>query len=140
MWFGRRTRGDGDPAAIARATLEAFRDRSDAADEELIDGLRAAGVPHAERAVALLPIAFGRLLLDGLVTLPATFFDGDREVAFADEPLYVAAAQLARTQRQPADIDPIALRSAEVRAVNQALHAGSQPETLVLAPLRMAFA
>jgi hypothetical protein len=137
MWFRRRA-GDGtDPAAIVSAALRAFRARPDAAPADLVADLQRAGVPHADRAVALLPIAFGRLVLDGLVALPATFHDGQREIPFAEDPLYRAAEELARTQVRHGDIDDIAFRSAEVAAVNQALNAGSRPEDLLLTPPRV---
>ena len=109
-------------------------------DEAVIARLVADG--HAERdarlAVAFLPLAFGRSLLGPLgVELAATAMLGDAEVVLADDPLYRAAADHAARVHESGPNDlfrALALRSAEVSAVNQALNAGSQAADLVLSP------
>ncbi len=96
--------------------------------------LRANGVPHAGRAVALVPMAFGRRLLDGMVTASPSAIEDGREIVLAEDPIYAAAAWIARTAEGSAAVLPVGMRSAEVRVVNDALHRGSQPEDLVLGP------
>jgi hypothetical protein len=97
---------------------------------------------HVERdarlAVAFLPLAFGRALLGPLgVELAATAMLGDVEIVLAGDPLYRAAAEHATQVHEsgPSELfRALALRSAEVSAVNQALNAGSQAADLVLSP------
>jgi len=120
----------------ARWTVAAFLSNPDAKHEELVELLSAVGMPHADHAVAILPIAFGRQLLEGLVTLPASYHIGDREIAYSDDPIFVAARELAAAASRR-EIELIGLRSAEVHAVNQALNAGSQPADLVVATVFM---
>jgi hypothetical protein len=92
----------------------------------------------ATRAVAFLPLAFGRRLLRDLVALPDSFVAGGREAPLASEPLYVLAEQwAARVGRE--QIEHIGLRSAEFVAVNEALNAGSKPEDLTLATPQLTF-
>jgi hypothetical protein len=119
---------------IVRSALPVFHAHPDAADGELVEFLKAAGVPAAERVVAFLPIAYGRRLLDGLVELPATFLVGGREHRLTDDPIYAAADHLACTEATKADVGAIGMRSAEVSVVNQALNAGSNPADLLLSP------
>jgi hypothetical protein len=126
-----------NPIGIVRWTLSAFHANPDVGDGELIEILEEAGLPHAARAVMMLPLAYGRRILDGLVTVPPTYFDGDRELVLADDAIFAAADRLARTEASRADLDRVGLRSSEVDAVNQALHKGSKPEGLVLSPPRM---
>jgi hypothetical protein len=100
----------------------------DAGHDELVD-LVATGFPRplADRAVAWLPIAFGRSILRGLVELPVV-----------SDPMFVAAEALAADADGDA-IRRIGLCSAEVNAVNAALHAGSNPADLVLSPPVLSF-
>jgi hypothetical protein len=121
-----------DADDIVRWTVAAFMSNHGVPHEELVDILRAAGVPRADHACAITPLAFGRQILDGLVELPSTYVLDGRDVAFADDALYVAAREQARHASRE-HIEAIGLRSAEVNAVNHALHAGSQPKDLVLA-------
>ncbi|MGE0395119.1 MAG: DUF6348 family protein [Kofleriaceae bacterium] len=126
-----------NPIGIVRWTLSAFHANPDLGDGELIEILEEAGLPHAARAVMMLPLAYGRRILDGLVTVTPTYVDGDRELVLADDPIFAAADRLARSEASRADLDRVGLRSSEVDAVNQALHHGSKPEDLVLSPPRM---
>lgn len=123
-----------NPIGIVRWTLAAFHANPDVGDGELVQILEDAGLPHAARAVLMLPLAYGRRILDGLVAVAPTYFDGDRELVLADDPIFAAAERLARTEASRADLDRIGLRSSEVDAVNQALHHGSKPEDLELSP------
>jgi len=97
---------------------------------------------QAHDAVRFIPLAFGRELLKGTgVTLPDTFlrvFNGaTEEVALEDEQFFRGASYLAPTLLRELGGDAfavIAMQSAEVRAVNEALHAGSDPGDLVAGP------
>jgi hypothetical protein len=127
------------PFDIVRWTLAAFDGSEDASDGRIVEILRGAGLPRAGHAVAMVPLAYGRQMLQGLVEVPATYVELDRggarrrEAALDDDPIFAAASQIARAEATKAD-GHVALRSAEVRAVNQALQGGSQPGDLVLSP------
>jgi hypothetical protein len=113
----------------------------------LRSALRKAGLPAelAADVAAFMPIAFGRALLDGM----GVDFS-DRYVAqdaggrmsmggtLADHPVYAAAAAHARRmiERQEGGdaFVGVAVWSTEFAAVNQALHAGSNPADLVVSP------
>ncbi|HEY0254657.1 MAG TPA: DUF6348 family protein [Kofleriaceae bacterium] len=118
------------PTDIARWTAGAFRSNPAASDDAIAALLVGAGVPSAWRAIAMLPLAFGRRLLAG-ATLSETYIDGETEHVLADDPLYAAAVSLAATST---DIEAIGLRSSEVDAANQALHKGGTLEHLVFSP------
>lgn len=97
-----------------------------ASDRDLVEALLATGVEPglAERLALWLPLAFGRVLLDG-VTIPASPLDED--------PVFVAASRRARRANR-AEVERLGLRSAEVLAVNAALCDGAQLNDLVLSP------
>lgn len=91
----------------------------------------------ASRHVAMIPLAFGRVLLDKLgVTYAATAIIDDREVSLADDPVYCTALAHARVVHDHGGdmFRALALRSSEIDAVNQALNRGSQPGDLILSP------
>ena len=113
-------------------TIAAFMAYPQASHAELVAILDSIELPFPTHACAMVPLAFGRQLLEGIVKLSSTYQQADREVAFADDLLYVAARARARSASKQ-EIETIGLRSAEVNAVNQALNAGSKPEDLVLA-------
>lgn len=106
------------------------------------------GIPasQAELTVALLPLAFGRVLLN---RLPVRFSDEitfipvsgglRRSIKLDDFPLFRQAYDFAKHAYTHGAITQdefrvLAFRSAEVHAVNNALNAGSRPENLVLIP------
>jgi hypothetical protein len=87
--------------------------------------------------LAIVPLAFGRVLLDKLgVAYSATAIVDDREVALEADAMYRSALAHARAvhDRDGDMFRTLALRSAEIDAVNQALHRGSQPADLLLSP------
>ncbi|MBB2913123.1 hypothetical protein FHS43_004421 [Streptosporangium becharense] len=101
-------------------------------DEEVWERLTGAGVEPwlAERLLLFLPMAYTRRLLpdvsypDGLVT------PGGR-VSLSAEPVFVAAS--GRAQRADrGEVERIAVRSSEFRAINHALHTGSELSDLML--------
>jgi hypothetical protein len=110
------------------------------ADGETIAGVLAAhgfSLRSARRATALLPLAFGRRVLQTLVSLPEKLREIDASgKAVYDGPLsgdamYAAAAERA-SRASRAEVERIGLVSTEVDVVNQALHRGSRAEDLVL--------
>lgn len=119
---------------IVRLTLWALDAHPGADPAELVSILRANGVPQADRAVALVPVAFGRQLLDGMVAASPSAIEDGREIVLAEDPIFAAAAWIARTAEGSAAVLPVGMRSAEVHVVNDAMHRGSKPEDLVLAP------
>ncbi|MCC6874804.1 MAG: hypothetical protein IT378_10905 [Sandaracinaceae bacterium] len=99
----------------------AFLANRDKDDGQVQDWLEALGVEPwlAARLVIWLPVAFGRQLLTG-ARLSDEYGDGDAIRRLRDDPIFVAAmARAAHMSREEADV--IALRSAEVRAINSAL-------------------
>jgi hypothetical protein len=93
---------------------------------------------HAHDAMRFIPLAFGREILAGMgVVLADTYVrvsDGkDEERPLADEPFFVEASKLV-TAFAPDLFSAVAMQSSEFQAVNQALHAGAQPDGLVASP------
>ena len=141
---------DRDVADLAGVIYE-LRDRDDAAIAgELVR--RGLSAREAQLAVALIPLAFGRVALKTLVRgfademiLVAPSGREPRSLRLGTNDLFIQATKLARdavdhgtlTQDQ---FSALALRSVEVRAVNNALQAGSKAENLVLAPPTLALA
>ena len=119
--------------------ITAYMSNPDASDADVADLLVRNGVPSgvATRAVAFLPLAFGRRLLRGLITIPDSFVIDGREAPLASEPLYDSPKRRGTAGRE--SIERIGLRSGEFNAVNQALNAGSKPEDLELGPPHLMF-
>jgi hypothetical protein len=93
-----------------------------------------------EEVVEFVPLAFGRSLMDGMgITFDDEYVRMDSEGRerlrrkLMDEPLYREALRIAphvlATEGQDAFL-AVAIRSAEFQAVNEALHAGSDPADL----------
>jgi len=132
--------------AVERA-LPGFRATTPGDWDALHDALSRAGVADrmADDVAALMPIAFGRELMDGMGVefspeYAAPGSDGEVRIAgsLAEHPVYAAAAALAAgmvANRQGGeDFVSVAVWSAEFAAVNEALNAGSNPADLVSAP------
>jgi len=99
--------------------------------------------PEAVAAARFIPLALGRaILLEGLgIALPDTYLlihgDAREEKKLAGEKFFSATTWLAATLGNDYGantVGAVALLSAEVQAVNEALSAGAQPETLVASP------
>lgn len=127
------------------AALIAARGAGGADDGELVEALiaRGAGKLEAERLSAFIPHAFGRVLLRGLGVRArddrAFVWQGHgkepREIRLADEPIFVAAERYAEAVQKDGPrrlFDALALRSAEVNAVNGLLQKGGRPEDIGL--------
>ncbi len=106
-----------------------------------------AGVPApvAAEVIAFMPIAFGRVLLDGMgiefspeYSTPASAAEGRTAGMITEHPMYVAAYMTASgmfSRQEGGDsLVNTAVWSAEFSAVNQALHAGSDGADLVAGP------
>jgi hypothetical protein len=111
------------------------------ADNFTVILMEAEGVtaPVAERALAFVPLAFGRLLLSGMgITFAeeCLMAHGGSTVTLPLKaiPVYQAALAAAQRTQSAAEFSPVALRSSEVAAVNNALNHGSQPHDLILGP------
>jgi hypothetical protein len=116
---------------------------SEVCPDDIYDALAKAGVPDdvADRAYKFTQIAWGRVLLGGLgLRFPPDYFclnaSGDiiESGQLEDEPFFVAATAVAADRRRAKGFSRFAAMSADVSAINSALHAGSKPENLSLAP------
>jgi hypothetical protein len=103
-------------------------------DEVVVADLERSGVEPwlARRLNAFLPLAFGRRLLDG-IAVSDTFVDGNGARRLEDDPVYPWVAARAM-QADRAEVERIGLRSSEIDAVNQALHAGVALDAMALGP------
>jgi hypothetical protein len=127
----------------AVAVMHRMHDRP---DEEIVDALVSLGAEkrHAIALVDFLPIAFGRPVLAKLgvrVSETGEIHEGEatRTLRLLDDPVFADAAALANAAYEhgtmPADVfRALALRGAELGAVNQALSKGSKAEDLLLSP------
>jgi hypothetical protein len=115
----------------------------DFTEDDVYTALAEAGVPIAlaDRAYKFTQTAWGRELLAGLgISFAPTYLclNGAGEVVesglLADEPCFATAVGLARKYRGAPGFLRLAVMSADVNTVNNALHAGSKPENLVTAP------
>jgi hypothetical protein len=109
-------------------------------DEEVLDRLRRLGVAPwlAMRLLVFLPLAFGRVLAPQ-ASYADTYTDtdgagGGQQRPLAEEPVFAAAVERARYGSR-VELERIGYRSAEIDAINQALHNGSQLADLVLSPV-----
>src|SRR5512137_3000314 len=98
-------------------------------DDLLFNQLVANGCDQqsARHAVQLIPIAFGRRFLSGMgITFSDLFWEFgptgelENEQSLSRNPLFKAASDLAQTLWTKSAVQAIALRSAEVHAVNNA--------------------
>ncbi|MDQ3034902.1 MAG: DUF6348 family protein [Myxococcota bacterium] len=117
--------------------VAAFMSMPGGDDQDIRAQLEGAGVEPwlAQRLVVWLPVAFGRRLLDGVAFSDECIGDPGIARLGADPTFVAAAARAARATRD--EMSTIAMRSAEVRAVNAALHArpSAQLEDLQPGPL-----
>lgn len=132
---------------VSRA-VAAMVDRPDVDDAGHVRALVERGVEptEAELLVALIPLAFGRVLVEhlGLGFAPVAELHprsggAPRTLRLEDDPLFTEATWLAERARDQGTLTrdqfvSLALRSAEVDALGQALDAGAQPADLELSP------
>ncbi|PCJ53234.1 MAG: hypothetical protein COA70_09915 [Planctomycetota bacterium] len=113
----------------------------EANQERWVTGLLALGATQAEAdsTIAFTTLAFGRQLLDGVVeTFPADYVsmhhakDDGTFKPLAEVDAFTTAVQQALSVVNVPAFKALALRSSEVDAVNQALHAGADASHLQL--------
>ncbi len=116
--------------------IQIFEDMKNDDDQVLVAALTKKGLSesYAERLVAFLPLAFGRVVVGQLaeITLADQYSTRERgvEKSLNDEPVYMEAVTLARSVARDGTMETalfrsIAYRSAELAAVNQALTEGT---------------
>jgi len=97
---------------------------------------------QAHDAQRFIPLAFAREIMNGTgILLPDTYVrvesSNQEERALNDEPFFAEATRLAPSIASALGTDAftaVAVQSSELQAFNQALHAGSQPEDLIVGP------
>jgi len=131
------------PQTAVACLVEILETRSEFTQDEVYQAMVDAGVPEsvADRAFKFTQIAWGRVFLDGMgikFSQDYLCFNGAGEVLesgqLADEPYFIAAMAAAKRLPPPAGLPRLALMSSVLRAVNDALNAGSKPEDLVTGP------
>lgn len=139
--------GEDDSGSTADSHLnylaEILTSRPDATEDQLHQALADNGVTDAlaDRAIKFTQIAWGRLLLDGLkINLSPVYlcFDAEGKVIetglLIEEPYFIAATRLGPQLLPTSAGQRLAMTSADMQTVNNALNAGSKPENLVLGP------
>jgi|GEM_PF-1782772 len=135
------------PFTAVQQSLQAFSSVPTGDWAALEAAIVRAGVPPAVAAevVAIMPIAFGRVVLDGMgiefspdYATPESAAEGRAAGSLVEQPMYVGAHMMASGMMgRQAGGDALvstALWSSEFSAVNQALNAGSNPSDLVVGP------
>jgi hypothetical protein len=131
---------------LARRSIPVFANNANASFDELRSALSGAGMSNDEAGAVLefVPLAFGRAFLDGMGIEFADYYirldDKGKErqrKKLVSEALYFEAVMLAPqvmlTNGQEA-FTAVAIRSAEVQAINNALNQGVDPNGLVASP------
>src|SRR4051812_46655537 len=122
-----------DDRELVRFAIAAFSANPKADDQTIGDTLVKVGLSLslANRLVAFLPLAFGRVALARLTDPPRfaqTFvmhgLTGEHPLD--REPLFVQALEAARTECNREEMSAVGMRSSEVAAVNNALNAGAK--------------
>jgi len=130
-------------AAVARLA-EFVASRAEFTQDDVYAALADSGIPYlvADRALKFTQTAWGRVVLDGLgVHLAPDYLclDGAGDVIetglLAEQPYFIAAMSLVQRYAGSPGFKQMALMSAELNVVNEALRAGSKPENLVIAPV-----
>jgi hypothetical protein len=117
--------------------------KHEVSEDEICQALADAGMPDeiADRSFKFTQIAWGRVFLDNLgidFSDDYMWFDANGNVVasgrLTEEPFYAAAMQLAGQYTLTPAFARLALTSADVHSVNDALNAGSNPKDLVTGP------
>ncbi len=124
-----------------KSAVQIFRANPDASEDEILNRVVDSGIerPMATQVVALLPIAYGRVMLsdDGVPFSDKYICLGDqgraeRRGRLDALPLWPEVISCARGDGEP--FFPIASRSCEIRIANEALHDGKNLRNLVWSP------
>lgn len=126
-----------------KIALPVFAEHQNSDWEVLEQAFANTDIPHSLtiKLLEFMPLAFGRVLLDGMgIQFSESYIRYDaqterqKEQRLADEPVYIesfwAATQIVARQAAGEAFKAVALRSAELDAINKALNAGSKPEDL----------
>jgi hypothetical protein len=128
------------PADAVSQLVQTISALPEFAEDDLYAALKIAGASDsvADMAIKFTQIAFGRAFLDGLgmqFSPEYLLFDGEGNLVerglLEEQSYFVAAMSLAPQCIRSPGCAKFALMSADVQAVNSALHAGSRPQDLV---------
>jgi hypothetical protein len=131
------------PEDAVTRLAEIVAPRAEFSEDEIYAAMTAAGIPDgvADRAYKFTQTAWGRAFLAGMgIQFHPDYlcFNAGGDVTesgpLADEPYFAAASRLVGRFTQSPGFGRLALMSADVNAVNNALHAGSKPENLAMGP------
>ncbi len=123
------------------SAVQILRANPNASDDEILDLVIANGIerPLAMQLVALLPLAYGRVMLSDTVgSFSDTYIcvgeegQSERKGSLDTLPLWREAINFARQDQEP--FLPIAGRSCEIRTANAALRDGTKLQNLVWGP------
>jgi hypothetical protein len=130
--------------ALIKHSLDIFQEHPQGTDVEIVYLLVSKQISHQDawKLVSFLPLAFGRVLMN---SSGASFSDKyimdingkkPQEKLLKNEPFFHESMSIARDRGSYCQEywTNIITRSAEINSINQALHAGSNLEDLVLAP------
>jgi hypothetical protein len=132
------------PEAAVTCLAEFVASRSGFTDENVYSAMADAGIPDlvADRAYKFTQTAWARVLLNRLgVRFSPEYrcLNGAGDVIesglLAEQPYFIAAMSLAPRYAGTPGFKQLVLMSAEMDAINNALHAGSKPENLALGPV-----
>lgn len=120
-----------------QSAVEIFRAHPDADADEILQLITDSGLeqPLAIQLLLFVPLAYGRVMLsDKDILFPSTYLClGKPAKRRLDAlPLWAEALEYAKQDREP--FFPIAGRSSEVRAVNDAMRDGEKLEDLIFTP------
>jgi hypothetical protein len=134
------------PEEVVNQFWKIIEDNPAASVDDIYDLLADAGMPDnvADRCYKLAQVAWGRAFLDGLgIDFSDDYLclngNGDliESGLLSKEPFFIAATGLAKQYAISPTMQEIALCSAEVHAVNDALNAGSDSNDLATGPTCM---
>lgn len=115
----------------------------DASEDAIYESLESAGVPsdRVDKLYKFTQIAWGRVFLNGMsITFSEDYYclDADGSVIESgkldEEPIYSFAVSNANKYIGSPAFQYLALRSSDVHVVNDALHTGAKPESLIVTP------
>ena len=126
---------------LIESAVQIFRANPEAGDNDILEKVIATGVgrPLAAQLVALLPIAYGRMLFSKNRVPFSDYYicfrdngEPGRAGRLADIPVWAEALDFAAHDGDPPFT--ISSRSSEIRVANEALKAGKKLQSLVWSP------
>jgi hypothetical protein len=123
---------------IIELAVQVFRDNPDVDEDEILERMIIGGIERrmASQFVVLLPLAYGREVLSDTGVLFSDFYVYPNEPGrgrLSALPLWAEAVEFAK--QDPEAAFPIASRSPEIRAANEAMKDGQKLEDLVWGPV-----